>query len=123
MLLRSGSTEVKEESKGEEKKNEKKSPEEVLGPRYHRSLTLFAFRQEAEEKLSVTELMDQEFGKIIGHDNIKSQLRAFHKQASACPLSRLPGAVALRRLSDLLRLRCTQVQLDEIRAPSKGADP
>jgi hypothetical protein len=44
--------------------------------------------QEAEEKLSVTELMDQEFGKIIGHDNIKSQLRAFHKKARPTWLDR-----------------------------------
>lgn len=41
-----------------------------------------AFHEETEEekKMTVKELMDQEFSKIIGHENIKDQLRQFHKK-------------------------------------------
>lgn len=40
------------------------------------------FSQESEEeaKMSVRELMDQEFDKIIGHGSIKEQMEQFHKK-------------------------------------------
>jgi len=38
-------------------------------------------KEESEdEKLTVPELMEEEFKKIIGHENIKQQLRQFHKK-------------------------------------------
>jgi hypothetical protein len=33
-----------------------------------------------EAKMTVPELMEHEFKRIIGHDNIKQQLRAFYKK-------------------------------------------
>jgi len=57
----------KPEAKKEEKEKEKEKPESKD-------------KDEKESLLSVPELMDQEFSRIIGHDNIKTQLRQFYKK-------------------------------------------
>lgn len=52
---------------GGEKDGEKKSEEDLA-------------KEDEDAKLTVEELMDKEFAKIIGHDSLKKQLRQFYKK-------------------------------------------
>lgn len=54
-------------------------------------------KEEEEKKMSVKELMDKEFAKIIGHENIKQQLKMFYKKVQLDKIRRNNGKLSEKK--------------------------